>query len=86
MSTNVDVLIIGAGAAGMMCAIEAARRGALYCCLITLKNWRRNSHLWWWPLQLHQFIRQAGKLLIQQSAFLSLRFGSLHPPAFHYMA
>jgi predicted flavoprotein YhiN len=27
MSVNVDVLIIGAGAAGMMCAIEAARRG-----------------------------------------------------------
>ncbi|MCX7194458.1 MAG: FAD-dependent oxidoreductase, partial [Proteobacteria bacterium] len=27
MSANVDVLIIGAGAAGMMCAIEAARRG-----------------------------------------------------------
>lgn len=27
MSINVDVLIIGAGAAGMMCAIEAARRG-----------------------------------------------------------
>jgi predicted flavoprotein YhiN len=26
MSVNVDVLIIGAGAAGMMCAIEAARR------------------------------------------------------------
>ncbi|MDQ3267146.1 MAG: NAD(P)/FAD-dependent oxidoreductase [Pseudomonadota bacterium] len=27
MSVNVEVLIIGAGAAGMMCAIEAARRG-----------------------------------------------------------
>ncbi|CAH1906315.1 Membrane protein [Candidatus Nitrotoga sp. HW29] len=27
MSINVDVLIVGAGAAGMMCAIEAARRG-----------------------------------------------------------
>ncbi|MDQ3268027.1 MAG: FAD-dependent oxidoreductase, partial [Pseudomonadota bacterium] len=27
MSVNVDVLIIGAGAAGMMCAIESARRG-----------------------------------------------------------
>ena len=27
MTTGVDVLIIGAGAAGMMCAIEAAKRG-----------------------------------------------------------
>ena len=27
MNTSADVLIIGAGAAGMMCAIEAARRG-----------------------------------------------------------
>lgn len=31
MSNNVDVLIVGAGAAGMMCAIQAAQRGRSVC-------------------------------------------------------
>ena len=33
MSTKIDVVIVGAGAAGMMCAIEAARRGRSVCVL-----------------------------------------------------
>ena len=31
MSNDIDVLIIGAGAAGMMCAIQAAQRGRSVC-------------------------------------------------------
>ncbi|MDP3494315.1 MAG: NAD(P)/FAD-dependent oxidoreductase [Hyphomonadaceae bacterium] len=31
MSRSIDVLVIGAGAAGLMCAIEAARRGRRVC-------------------------------------------------------
>jgi len=30
MTRNYEVVIIGAGAAGMMCAIEAGKRGGLY--------------------------------------------------------
>lgn len=38
IASNVDVLIIGAGAAGMMCAIEAARRGRSVLLLDHSKN------------------------------------------------
>ncbi len=38
IASNVDVLIIGAGAAGMMCAIEAARRGRSVLMLDHSKN------------------------------------------------
>ena len=37
-ASNVDVLIIGAGAAGMMCAIEAARRSRSVLLLDHAKN------------------------------------------------
>ena len=38
MSIQYDVIIVGAGAAGMMSAIEAGKRGRKFCSLIIIKK------------------------------------------------
>ena len=49
MKEKYDVIIIGAGAAGMMSAIEAGKRGRKVLLVDhAKKNRRKNSYIRWW--------------------------------------
>ena len=49
--TKTDVIIIGASASGLMCAIEAGKRGRKVIVLDHAnKAGKKNSNVRWWPL------------------------------------
>ena len=79
-----DVIVIGAGAAGMMCAAVAGRRGRK---VLVLEHGqgagREDPHLRRRTLQFHQSACHAGAIPVRQSAFLHLGAQPLHPAGFH---
>ena len=79
-----DVVVIGAGAAGLMCAIEAGKRGRSV--LVLERNdrvGRRDPHFRRRALQLHQPLRLAGAVHLGQPELLPLRPRPLHAGRLH---
>ena len=50
-----DVIVVGAGAAGMMCAIEAGKRGRRVLVVDHVRRRREDPHFRRRPLQFHQY-------------------------------
>jgi len=51
LSHNPDVVILGAGAAGLMCALTAAQQGRRVLVLEKAnKVGKKNPHVRWWPM------------------------------------
>ena len=69
-----DVIIVGAGAAGLMCAIEAGKRGRSGArARAQCQHRRENPDLRRRPLQLHQHSYSAGKLHLRESIVCKVR-------------
>ena len=63
LMTDYDVIVIGAGAAGMMCAAQAGQRGRRVLLIEHYRRARREDpHLGRRPLQLHERPRRPGEL------------------------
>ncbi len=82
---NCDVIVIGGGAAGLMCAIEAGKRKRR---VVALEHGERlgkkDPDLRRGPMQLHQHRRHGSQLRYQrQPAFLQVGTGTIHPFGFH---
>ena len=45
-----DVIVVGAGAAGLMCAAQAQQRGRKVLILDKANSWKKDFNLWRWPL------------------------------------
>ena len=79
-----DVLILGAGAAGLMAAIEAGRRGRRVAGPRARRaSGQKNPDLRRRPLQLHQPAHRAGQFPFRQSPLREIGAGSLHARGFH---
>ena len=80
-----DVIIIGAGAAGLMCAIEAGKRGRkVWLIDHAKKTAEKNQNLWWRALQLHQPAHPPRIFSVQQSAFLQISPKPIHTTRLHF--
>lgn len=69
-----DVVIIGAGAAGLMCAAQAGYTGKRVLVLDHANKAGKNPDVRWWPLQLYQSRHYATAFLLFKS--LLLYFGA----------
>ena len=79
-----DVLILGGGAAGLMAAIEAGRRGRRVAVLERAERpGQKDPHLRRRPLQLHQPALAARQFPLRQSPLRQIRAGALHARRFH---
>ena len=77
--TNADVIIIGAGAAGLMCAITAANRGRRVLVLErSNKPGKKILMSGGWALQLHQSVCDTGAFPFSQSTLLQISPESLY--------
>ena len=77
-----DAIVIGAGAAGLLCAAIAGQRGAARAADRPRdEGGREDPHLRRRALQLHQPRRRAGELPVRQPALLPLGAGALHAAA-----
>ena len=57
MSKKFDVIVIGAGAAGLMCAIEAGKRNKKVLIIEhTSKIAEKNKNFWGWKVQFYKYI------------------------------
>ena len=84
MTHSFDALILGGGAAGLMCAIEAGKRGRRVAVLEHADRLRQeNPHLRRRTLQFHQSPLPAGKFSLLQSALRQVGVSPLHSPRFH---
>ena len=80
-----DVVVIGAGAAGMMCAAQAGQRGRSVLLIEHYRRARREDpHLRRRSLQLHQHPARPAQLPVAQSGLLPLGARALH--AAHFVA
>ena len=77
--TTTDVIVIGAGAAGLMCAIEAAGAAARPAGRPCREGRQEDPDLGRRPLQFHQPAHRARPLHLGQPAFLHLGAPPLHP-------
>ena len=79
MTHSFDALILGGGAAGLMCAIEAGKRGRRVAVLERSDRLgKKNPHLRRRALQLHQPPLPSGKLSLGESTLRQVRSGPLH--------
>ncbi len=75
-----DVIVLGAGAAGLMCALTAGQRGAQGPAARPCRQGRRqDSDLRRRALQFHQSALRAGSVSLRQSGFLQVGARPLHP-------
>ena len=79
-----DAVIIGAGAAGLMCAIEAGKRGRR---VVVLEHNRadrtQDSDLRRRALQFHQPAHHGGELSVGKPAFRQVGAGAIHAARFY---
>ncbi len=75
-----DVMVLGAGAAGMICAVEAGRRGLSVTVIDHARApGRKNPYLGRWTVQFHQSALRAWQLSVEQPALCDFRAQILHP-------
>ena len=79
-----DVVVIGAGAAGMMCAAQAGQRGRRVAADRALSRARREDpHLRRRPLQLHQRRRRSARTISRRiRTFAARRWRAIRPRDF----
>ena len=79
-----DVVVIGAGAAGMMCAAEAGKRGRRCCCIDhAAAPARRSASPAAGAATSPTSTRQPAELPVGEPAFLQLGAGALHAARLH---
>ena len=82
-----DVLIIGAGAAGMMCALTARTAGPVSAVARSfMQACGEDTHFRRRAMQLYQPQCQTGKLSFAEPAFLPVCFGPFYAATLHCYA
>ena len=77
-----DVAVLGAGAAGMMCAAVAGQRACAWSWWTTPSAWPRKSAFPAGPLQFHQSRRRPRQLPVREPALLPFGAGGLYAAGF----
>ena len=82
MASKFDVVILGAGAAGLMCAVEAGKRGRRVAVLERAEKSKEDSDFRRRALQLHEYSLHAREFHFGESAFCEIRPGAIHAAGF----